>query len=1297
MPIENPSIDKLQAVIDDCRIRDRHRFVRALKKLRQTKGQKPTTSLKNIQQDIEKSRNYVDERRLRLPNIELNTELPIFAHISELSEKLKQHQLLVVCGETGSGKTTQLPKLCLQAGYGFKGLIGHTQPRRLAAKSIANRLSKELDMPLGKGVGYKIRHTDRTSDETYIKLMTDGVLLAEMQSDRWLNEYEVLIIDEAHERSLNIDFILGYLKQLLPTRPDLKVIITSATIDVEQFSEHFDQAPIIQVEGRGYPVEVRYRPLEDEEGFESQSEVAVLEAIHELGHIGLGDILVFLPGEREIHEMLTYLRKQSLSNTEILPLYSRLTAEAQSKIFKPHNKRHIILATNIAETSLTIPGISFVIDLGYAKISRYSCKSKVQRLPVEKVSQAAANQRKGRCGRTHEGVCIRLYSEEDFEKRSRFTEPEILRTNLATVILQMKSMRLGELSEFPFITAPNVRYINDGLRLLNELSALDKHHELTVVGKELSRLPVDPRLGAMLIASKRYHCVSEILIITSALSILDPRERPLDEPGKADQAHSQFDHPHSDFLRYLNLWNFYSKQSAKLSKNQLRKLCKTNYLSYTRMNEWKDIHKQLTDMVSEMDFQLNTKEAQFNNIHCSIISGLLSHIAVKDDNVSYLGARSTKLYVFPGSSQFKTQPKWIMAAEIAETSKLYARTVAKIDPKWVIKPAKHLLQRTHVDPHWDEQKQQITAYENISLYGLVIVTKQPINFGKVNPKEAKRLFIEEALIHLKLESSAEFYAHNQTLIDNVRLKEAKTRRQDKLDEEAILNFYQEKLPNDVCSLQTLDNWRKTIEKEQPEYLFLNEQNVMRDEKTIEFIDTFYPDSIQLGKTTLSLTYEYAPEEKDDGVSLEIPIVLLSHLDEERCETLVPGLLKERLTHYIKSLPKSIRKQFVPLPNFIEECEHHLEFNSGNLMKLLIEYVFRTRGIKIRENDFNVQDMPEYLFLNYKILDESGQCIIEGRNLSDLKSSLEDRIEHMIVSSRDIDFHREHITTWDFNDLPVVYETIINGIHVDVYPALTEENGCLSVKSFETEKKAYYEMKHGLNHLFQNYLRKEIKYISKNLFDKRFSLNLLNTHYTEKKVMEEVVYKIIEHDFIEKYGITRTKDGFEVILNREKVNLISKVTDLMPLIYDIFKQYQTALGLLREKTKVGSHISLEDIQSQLSLLMCSEFIQTAPFEWLEQYPKYLMAIIQRLKKLEHSLEKEQQKLDKIQPYWKDFIEMHALGAELGLVDEEMMLYRWMLEEYRVSLFAQGLKTSVKISAERLDKQRNIIRNNSNITI
>ncbi len=1291
MSFDISELSTLKNKIPQCRMREQYLFRSQLSKLKQGSSQKTKNLFNKLQQDIDNSMNYVNKKRNNLSEITYNQDLPIYSHVEEISRLLNENQLIVVCGETGSGKTTQLPKICLAQGYGAKGLVGHTQPRRLAAKSIANRLAKELDMPLGKGVGYKIRHNDKTSDETYIKLMTDGVLLAEMQKDRWLNDYEVLIIDEAHERSLNIDFILGYLKRLLPKRPDLKVIITSATIDVEQFSEHFNDAPIIQVEGRTYPVEVRYRPLEDAADEEAATQNVLHDAITELGHVGLGDILVFLPGEREIHEMLTFLRKQSLSNTEILPLYSRLTSEGQSKIFKPHNKRHIILATNVAETSLTIPGISFVIDLGYAKISRYSYKSKIQRLPVEKISQAAANQRKGRCGRTHEGVCIRLYSEDDFEQRSCFTEPEILRTNLATVILQMKSMRLGDISDFPFITKPNQRYINDGLRLLTELSALDKQQELTAIGKELSRLPVEPRFGRMLIAAKSYHCVNEILIIISALSILDPRERPLDEPGKADEAHKQFDHQYSDFLRYINLWQFYQKQSKQLSKNQLKKLCKTNYLSFNRMNEWQDIHRQLKDIVKELKYSMNSEAADYNNIHCAIIAGLLSHLAIKDDEKNYLGARGSKLNIFPGSSQFKVMPKWIMSAEIAETSKLFARTVAKIDPKWVLKPAKHLVQRSYTEPHWDDKKQQITAYESISLYGLVIVAKQPVNFGKINSQEARKLFIEEAFINLKLNSDAKYYMHNKTLIENARLLEAKTRRQDKLDESVVFEFYDNKLPVNVCSLQTLDGWRKKIEKEDREYLFIQDNDLLKEENLDDSIEHLFPDSIVIQKSELPITYNFSPESKDDGASLEVPIILLNKLDESIYHSIVPGLSKQRLTYLLKSLPKSIRKQFVPLPEFVDECEKNISYLNGNIVHGLIEFVFKTRGIKIKEKDFDVTSIPEHLLLNIKIIDEEGSCIAEGRDVKAIKSDLAEKIDQLIDVTHQSEFERDNIEVWDFPDLPVSYISKINDIEITLFPALLEKDDVISIKSFDVEAKAELSMRNGLNKLFQKYLRKDIKYVKKNLLDNKIAITLLNSGYSKEQLIQEIIYKTIEHSFIDKYSITRTKQGFDEILQREQIKFIASINEFMPLISDMFKQYQTILRLLRNLKSENLNLVKGDIQSQMDFLMPLGFIKNVPYKWLEKYPKYLSAIIYRIEKLDSSLKKDQQNLNKLLPYWSKYIEMDALQKKTENFDKNVFDYRWMIEEFRISLFAQEMKTNIKISPERLDKQLNIIRN------
>ena len=1285
----NTKSNCLKQKIADCLSCDQHRLRRRLGQLNQQATENTKDSTEKLLQDIDQSISVVNDRIANQPQVHYPENLPITEHLAHLSKKIQENQVIIVCGETGSGKSTQLPKLCLELGLAAKGLIGHTQPRRLAAKTIAQRVSDELQTELGSIVGYKIRHRDTTSDNSLIKIMTDGILLAEMQNDRWLSQYTTIIIDEAHERSLNIDFILGYLKQLIKRRSDLKVIVTSATIDVERFSEHFESAPVIQVEGRNYPVETRYRPVEQDEEDENANEKALLQAIQELSQISLGDILVFLQGEYEINIVHKFLQKHHLPNTDILPLYSRLASSKQSRVFKPHKKRHIILSTNVAETSLTIPGISYVVDFGYAKISRYSYRSKVQRLPIEKISQASANQRQGRCGRTHEGVCIRLYSEEDYLSRPQYTEPEIYRTNLATVILKMKSMKLGDINDFPFIDPPNSRFINDGLRLLNELSAIDKNENLTKVGKQLSVLPIDPRLGRMLIAANDWNCVSEILIIVSMLAIQDPRERPLDAASKADKAHSKFKHKHSDFISLLNLWVFYQSKKKSLSNRKLKKLCKTNFLSFTRMLEWEEIHRQLSEIVKELGFSINNEKAELNSIHCALLNGLLSHVAYKNNSKSYLAARSAKCHIFPGSNLFESLPKWIMAAEFIETSKLYARTVAKIDPNWLLKPAKHLLQRSYFEPHWDSKKQHISAYETIELYGLTIVSRQKVSYARINPVEARGLFIQLGLVELNLQNNARFYEHNKKIINEIKLLETKSRRLDKLDESKIYEFYDKKIPASINSLQTLDGWRKQIERENAEHLYLSKQQIIRE--TDQDHKFYYPDTINLDKVKIPLKYEFEPSSSSDGVTIEVPIQLLNKLSTINIESVVPGYVNEIIERLLKSLPKSIRKKLLPMPSTIEECVKNIDISGSSLIDGLCEYLESTKGLSIDKTDFSVETIPDYLRPTIKVISEDGKVVAMGKEINSLINKLSKNIETSLKKEALNRFSKTNIESWEFSDLPVSKTEIINKIPTTVYPALCYKENILSISYFGSLEKAEIEMKLGLNYLYQFYLKKEIKYFVKNLSGSDYIMLSVNHGYDTDKIKQDIVFKTINELFIEKYEITRTKKGFEEILNRENSNFISNANELSVLINKIASLYSNLASKLNSDEITLPEDSVNDIQSQLSVLFYDGFVKNNSIEWLKQYPRYLDSIFNRIDRVQYASKSDLQRIQEINKYWTEFIEIYKRKDSSNILEDiEFVRYQWMLQEYRVSLFTQELKTVIKVSPKKLDNQRQKIK-------
>ncbi|MEM6510943.1 MAG: ATP-dependent RNA helicase HrpA, partial [Pseudomonadota bacterium] len=947
-----------------------------------------------IAEDISRSQQLREQRLAALPKVTYPEQLPVSQKKDDIKQAIANNQVVIIAGETGSGKTTQIPKMCLELGRGVDGYIGHTQPRRLAARSVANRIAEEMQCELGQQVGFKIRFSDQVSDNSYIKLMTDGILLAEIQQDRYLNQYDTIIIDEAHERSLNIDFILGYLKNLLPKRPDLKVIITSATIDPERFSKHFDDAPIIEVSGRTFPVEVRYRPTteinKDEMEADGDQLQGIFDAVDELCDEGPGDILIFMNGEREIRDTADALSKRSLKGTDVLPLYSRLSNAEQNRIFAPHSRRHIILATNVAETSLTVPGIRYVIDPGTARISRYSYRTKVQRLPIEPISQASANQRKGRCGRIEAGICIRLYSEEDFNSRPEFTDPEILRTNLASVILQMLGLGLGDMQQFPFVQAPDSRNINDGLTLLEELEAIKpaKRHkktELTKSGRSLSRLPVDPRLAKMVLTADGLGALREVIIIVAALSIQDPRERPQEKRGAADEKHGRFDDPDSDFIAFLNLWNYLEEQQSELSNSQFRKLCQKDFLAYMRIREWQDIVYQLSTVCNEMGMKATTNVADSERIHQSLLSGMLSHIGFKDEKQIYKGARNSQFHIFPGSGLFKKSPKWIMSAELVETSKLYARINARIDLKWVEGFAQHLVKRSYSEPHWEKKPGAVIAFEQQTLYGLLIVNKRRCVYSNIDPKVSRELFIRTALVEQELGQNEGFLQYNQELIEDIQVLENKSRRRDILvDEQTLFEFYDKKIPQDVNNRAAFNKWWKGQKQKDKRFLHMSREELMQHgaDHVTEFD---YPDTWQQENLLLPLAYHFDPGQAVDGVAVQIPVALLNQVQETGFDWHIPAFRHELICALIKSLPKTIRRNFVPAPNYADAVLAAIEPMQGNLIDAISTRLLRMTGVRVEPDAWDLSTLSPHLRLQFEVRDEHDKLLARGLNLSKLKA------------------------------------------------------------------------------------------------------------------------------------------------------------------------------------------------------------------------------------------------------------------------------------------------------------------------
>ena len=1291
-------LDALWSALDGCMLADQHRLRRRIKDLhRAVKAGKPL-EVDALQAEVETSQARRQARAQALPAVNIIEELPIGERWREIASAIEANQVVVVAGETGSGKTTQLPKICLALGRGVAGLIGHTQPRRIAARSVATRIAEELTSPLGEVVGYKVRFSDHTHPSAYVKLMTDGILLAELQHDRFLNQYDTLIIDEAHERSLNIDFLLGYLKRLLPQRPDLKVIITSATIDVERFSRHFDNAPVIEVSGRMYPVEIRYRPLSgDEEEQDQDMETALLAAVDEVSQLDArGDVLVFLSGEREIRDMAEALRKHHPAHTEILPLFSRQSAAEQNRVFQPGGRRRIILSTNVAETSLTVPGIRYVVDTGYARISRYSYRSKVQRLPVEKIAQSSANQRAGRCGRVSAGVCIRLYSEQDFAARPAFTEPEIQRTNLAAVILQMSRLGLGNPEEFPFVDAPDRRFINDGFRLLQELAALDDRQQLTPLGRQLAQLPVDPRIGRMILESQRNNSLREVLVIASALSIQDPRERPADKQQKADEAHGRFRDEESDFSTLLKLWAHLEEQRRHLSKNQMRKYCQQNFLSFTRVREWHETHRQLQMQVKAMGLRNNDAEANYAAIHQSLLSGLLSNIGTRADvpetkpgqgrpakgAARYLGTRNMEFYLFPGSGTARKRPKWVMAAEIVETSKLYARAVARIEPEWVEPLAAHLIKRSYSEPHWDQKTAKVSAFETVSLYGLILQARRRVNYGPIDPEECRELFIREALVAGRYRTRAAFFAHNRALLDEARELESMTRRRDVLvDDETLFAFFDTRLPAGIHNGTAFEKWRRQAEAKQPRLLYLEREDVFLKGEDIS--SHAYPGEMDVAGVRIRLGYGFNPGGEDDGVTATIPLGALNQLQPEPFEWLVPGMLQEKIAALLKGLPKATRKRLVPIPDYAARLTTALgmqrEKNLGTTMSQQLQVM---ENIGIDADAWREAALPDHLRMRFLVVDSAGKTVAAGRDLRALQAKFGQHAAtdfHDTLQTRE--WEKTGITRWDFGDLPEFVELKRSGSVYRAYPALVDHVGSVAIQLFDTPQQARLEHRQGLRRLIMLSLPKPTKALRQHIKGiKNLCLQYAVIGDCEE-LRESLLGVIVDQCFFSEGGDIRQQAGFGDLLNRQQAQLMETANAACRLVADILNEYHQVKTRLKSGLSLQAMKAVADIEDQLVSLVYPAFLRDTPYEWLQHLPRFLKAIVQRLDKVKLDPAADGERCKKLIPYLSRFKDDRNRNLP---ATEELVNLRWMLEEYRVSLFAQGLKTSVPVSPKRLDE-------------
>lgn len=1295
-----PALSALLERLPELMLRDQQRLGRRLDGTRRIrKPEARAAVLGEIADDIERAELRVADRRAAVPAVTYPEELPVSQKKDDILAAVRDHQVVIVAGETGSGKTTQIPKICLELGRGVKGLIGHTQPRRIAARTVAERIAEELRSPLGESVGWKVRFTDQVSQDTHVKLMTDGILLAEIQTDRELRQYDTIIIDEAHERSLNIDFLLGYLAQLLPRRPDLKVVITSATIDPERFSRHFGDAPIVEVSGRTYPVEVRYRPLLEEGGDDSDRDqiTAICDAVDELQAEGPGDILVFLSGEREIRDTADALNKKQLRSTEVLPLYARLSHAEQHRVFQRHTGRRIVLATNVAETSLTVPGIRYVIDPGSARISRYSHRTKVQRLPIEPISQASANQRKGRCGRTSDGICVRLYSEDDFLTRPEFTDAEILRTNLASVILQMTAAGLGDIEKFPFIDPPDRRNIKDGVQLLEELHALDgaerdPRKRLTPVGRKLAQLPVDPRLARMVLEADRNGCVREVMVIAAALSIQDPRERPADKQQQADQQHARFKDESSDFLAFLNLWKYIRERQKELSSSAFRRMCRQEFLNYLRIREWQDIYSQLRTVAKTMDIELSDQDSAPDHIHTSLLAGLLSHVGLKDtDKNEYLGARSAKFAVFPGSALFKKPPRWVMSAELVETSRLWARVNAKIEPEWIEPLAQHLVKRTYSEPHWEQKQAAVMAYERVTLYGVPIVAQRKVNYGRIDPETCRDLFIRNALVEGDWRTHHQFFHDNRKLLGEVEELEHRARRRDILvDDETLFDFYDQRLPEHIVSGAHFDSWWKHKRREEPELLNF-EKSMLINERAAGVTKDAYPDSWRQGKLKFKVTYQFEPGTDADGVTVHIPLQVLNQVTPDGFDWQIPGLREDLVTELIRSLPKPIRRNYVPAPNYAKRFLDTTVPLQEPLTAALSRELQRMVGVRIDPEDWDPEKVPGHLKITFRVVDERRRKLAEDKDLEALKQRLKPKtraaISKAFESSKEgggIE-QRTGLTQWSVGTLPRTFETRRAGQPVKAYPALVDEGASVAVRLFDTEAEQRQAMWRGTRRLILLGLPASPAKFAQGQLSNQAKLALSRSpHGSVAALFEDCVAASADRLIAARGGPAWDEEGFRKLFDGVRADIMDATLDTVRKVQEVLAAWQSCERRLKATTSPVLLTSLADVKEQLAELIKPGFVTEHGVRRLPDLMRYLVAVDRRLQQLPTNAERDRARMAKVKEMRDEYawlLEQFPAGRP---VPQEALEIRWMIEELRVSYFAHALGTAYPISDKRIVK-------------
>ncbi|GGS59630.1 ATP-dependent RNA helicase HrpA [Streptomyces cinerochromogenes] len=1301
-----PALGTLAPRLTELSLRDAHRLGRRLEGARKIrKPEARAAVLAEIDGEIGRAEARMAERRSRVPAVTYPEQLPVSQKKDEIAAAIRDHQVVIVAGETGSGKTTQIPKICLELGRGVRGMIGHTQPRRIAARTVAERVAEELRTPLGESVGWKVRFTDQVNpDATFIKLMTDGILLAEIQTDRELRAYDTIIIDEAHERSLNIDFLLGYLAQLLPKRPDLKVVITSATIDPERFSRHFGDAPIVEVSGRTYPVEVRYRPLleEDSEDADRDQITAICDAVEELQAEGPGDILVFLSGEREIRDTADALEKKKYRFTEVLPLYARLSHAEQHRVFQPHTGRRIVLATNVAETSLTVPGIKYVIDPGFARISRYSHRTKVQRLPIEPVSQASANQRKGRCGRTSDGICIRLYAEEDFLARPEFTDAEILRTNLASVILQMTAAGLGDIEKFPFIDPPDHRNIRDGVQLLQELGALDPAQKdprkrLTDTGRKLAQLPVDPRLARMVLEADKNGCVREVMVIAAALSIQDPRERPAEKQAQADQQHARFKDESSDFLAYLNLWRYIREQQKERGSSSFRRMCKQEYLNFLRIREWQDIYTQLRTVAKQMGIHLNEDDAPADRVHVSLLAGLLSHIGMKDvkdgNKNEYLGARNAKFAIFPGSALFRKQPKFVMSAELVETSRLWARVNARIEPEWVEPLAGHLLKRTYSEPHWEKDQAAVMAYEKVTLYGVPIVAQRKVNYGRIDPETSRELFIRNALVEGDWRTHHKFFADNRKLLSEVEELEHRARRRDiVVDDETLFDFYDQRVPEHVVSGAHFDSWWKRKRHEQPDFLDFEREMLIR-ESAEAVTKADYPDSWRQGQLTFRVTYQFEPGADADGVTVHIPLQVLNQVTDEGFDWQIPGLREEVVTELIRSLPKPIRRNYVPAPNYAKAFLEKAVPLQEPLTVTMARELKRMVGVPFEAEDFDWAKVPDHLKITFRIVDERRRKLAEDKDLEALKLRLKPKARKALsqaaaaTASREggESLERTGLTDWTIGSLTRVFETRRAGQPVKAYPALVDDGDTVSVRLFDTEAEQAEAMWKGTRRLIlRNIPVNPAKFASEKLTNAQKLALSANPHGSIQALFDDCAMAAADKLIADFGGPVWDEESYRKLYDKVRAEIVDTTVRTVAQVQQVLAAWQACERRLKAVGSPALLANLTDVRKQLDALVKPGFVTWAGIRRLPDVMRYLVAADRRLQQMPTNVQRDTTRMEKVHEMQDEYAWLLEQLPQGRPVPQQVLDIRWMIEELRVSYFAHALGTAYPVSDKRIVK-------------